>query len=425
MAASVAQIGIGPVMGLLLVATTMIGSGVFLLPATLATVGSISALGWLLAAVGAILIGLTLAGLASVAPTGFIDAIGVVLGPFVGQVAALLWVLPFPLVNAAIAIAVGGNVGFLFPGLAVQPAASLVAMGFITLMMLCAHFGARLVAQAGAASLAVGLVPILLVATLGIGYFDVQTFRDGWNVSGGPASSALFQATILCFWAFLGLEAASLVSRHMRAPEINVPIATVGGVLLATLIYVVATTVIAGMIPAERLARSTAPFADATALIIGSVAAVLVAVAAAVKASGTLGASQLNGAECWLAAQRQLGVHGLSYPAANLAMGLLAMVVVWLTASPTLGAQYGMLIEAVVVLTLLIYGLAGIALARARGGLRRWVALGAAAFSWGLVMVQSAAMLAMAAAIIAVMVALVMIRMRMRMRRLRLGAGLE
>jgi hypothetical protein len=61
------RIGIGPVMGLLLVATTMIGSGIFLLPATLATVGSISVSGWLLAAAGAVLVGLALAGLAGIA----------------------------------------------------------------------------------------------------------------------------------------------------------------------------------------------------------------------------------------------------------------------------------------------------------------------------------------------------------------------
>ena len=40
---------IGPRLATLLVANNMIGSGIFLLPATLATVGSITIVGWLLA----------------------------------------------------------------------------------------------------------------------------------------------------------------------------------------------------------------------------------------------------------------------------------------------------------------------------------------------------------------------------------------
>ena len=384
-------------LGMLLVATTMIGSGIFLLPATLAAVGTISVLGWVVAASAAMLIGLTMARLASVSPYGFLDAIGLVFGPFAGQAVALLWVLAFPLGNAAIAIAAGGNVGFLAPSLATQPAASWVATGFVALMTLCAHRGARAVALVGAISLGVGMVPILLVGLFGIGHFDAALFRAGWNMSGGPAAAAVFQATILCFWAFLGLEAASLVSRQMRDPHINVPVATVGGVLLATVVYLVATTVIAGMIPAQVLARSTAPFADATVLIFGPVAAGLVAVAAALKASGTLGASLLNGTESWLSVQRQLRVPGLSYGAVNVVMGVLATAVVWATASPTLGGQYGVLISVVVVLTLMIYGLAGLALARVRTGLARWTGLAAAAFSFGLVAVQGAQMLWLAA----------------------------
>ncbi len=407
MTAGPAKAGIGPVLGVILVATTMIGSGIFLLPATLAAIGTISVLGWLLAATGAMLIGLTMAWLASVSPYGFLDAIGQVFGPFAGQAAALAWVLAFPLVNAAIAVAAGGNVGFLVPSLAAQPTASWVATGFVALMTLCAHLGARMVARVGGISLLAGLLPILIVILFGIGHFDADLFRAGWNVSGASAPNALFQAAILCFWAFLGLESASLVSRQIRDPHINVPVATVGGVLLATIVYLVATTVIAGMIPADVLAQSTAPFADATVLIIGPVAAALVAVAAAMKASGTLGASLLGGAESWLCVQRQLRVPGVSFATANLVGGILAAGVVWATASPTLGGQYGVLISVVVVLTLLIYGLAGLALARVRAGLARWVGLAAAAFSFGLVATQRLEMLWLAAGLTAATIAAV------------------
>ena len=51
-----------------LVASNMIGSGIFLLPATLAAVGSITVIGWAIGTVGALLIATILAKLSQVAP---------------------------------------------------------------------------------------------------------------------------------------------------------------------------------------------------------------------------------------------------------------------------------------------------------------------------------------------------------------------
>ena len=52
---------IGPVLATALVASNMIGSGIFLLPAPLATVGSITVVGWAIGTVGALLIATILA----------------------------------------------------------------------------------------------------------------------------------------------------------------------------------------------------------------------------------------------------------------------------------------------------------------------------------------------------------------------------
>jgi arginine:agmatine antiporter len=385
-------------MGVLLVTTTMIGSGVFLLPATLAAVGTISLLGWFIAATGALLIGLSLATLCRISDHGFMDAIGAALGPRAGQVAALLYFVAFPLVIAAVAIAAGGNIGFLVPELAAQPKASWLAAGLVLLMVAVVQIGAVTVARVGSVTLLIGLVPILLVATAGWTHFDPAVFRDGWIIGERSPSNALFEATLLCFWAFLGLETASVVSRQMRDPARSVPIATVGGILLATLIYIAATTAISGIIPAKALAVSTAPFADATRIFLGPIAAILVALAAAAKASGTLGSTQLAGAETWLGFQRQLGIKGISFGLANLTVGLLSAAVVLATASPTLASQYGQIISAVVVLTLLVFGLAGFAAFRISHGAKRLTGLGAVIFCFGLIAVQPGAILLLAIA---------------------------
>lgn len=403
-------------MGTLLVTTTMIGSGVFLLPATLAAVGTISVIGWVIAASGALLIGLSLAALCRVSDFGFMDAIGVALGPFAGRVAALLYFVSFPLIIAAVALAAGGNIGFLVPELAMQPAASWLTISLILLMVGIVQVGAVTVARVGSVTLILGLVPILLVATAGWTRFDPTIFREGWIVGDRTPPNALFEATLLCFWAFLGLETASVVSRRMKDPARSVPISTVGGILLATLIYIAATTAISGIIPAPALARSTAPFADATRIFLGPIAAVLVALAAAAKAIGTLGTTQLSGSETWVGFQRLLGIKGIPFGLANLLLGLLSSAVVLATASPTLAGQYGDIISAAVVLTLLVFALAAAAVVRVARGLQRAIGLGAIAFCLGLIAVQptNILLLAIAATLIMALAILALGRVRRR-----------
>ena len=81
---------LGPVAAGFLVAGNMIGSGVFLLPAGLAAIGSISLIGWIITTAGALALALVFAGLAQARP----DAAGLTgyvregMGDFVGFLSA-------------------------------------------------------------------------------------------------------------------------------------------------------------------------------------------------------------------------------------------------------------------------------------------------------------------------------------------------
>ena len=66
------------------------------------------------------------------------------------------------------------------------------------------------------------------------------------------------------------------------------PIATIGGVILAGVCYVLSSSVIMGMIPNRELLASSAPFADAARLALGDAAANAVALCAAVGCLGSL-----------------------------------------------------------------------------------------------------------------------------------------
>ena len=85
------------------------------------------------------------------------------------------------------------------------------------------------------------------------------------------------QSLVLVFWAYLGLESASVAAAVVENPERNVAIATIAGVLLAALIYMVGQRAMMGLAPASDLANSSAPFALVAGKILGPVAGPLVA----------------------------------------------------------------------------------------------------------------------------------------------------
>jgi len=94
-----------------------------------------------------------------------------------------------------------------------------------------------------------GLLPVLLVATFGWLRFDAALFHQSWNPGHLAIGTALPRSVLLVFWAFLGLESASIAAAVVERPERNVALATVNGVLLAALVYIAASAAIFGLVP--------------------------------------------------------------------------------------------------------------------------------------------------------------------------------
>lgn len=356
---------VGPLLATALVASNMVGSGLFLLPATLAAVGSITVIGWLIATVGALLVGLTLARLGQVSPQagGPCAYADEALGRYMGFQSTTIYWLSCWTGNIAIAVAATGYLASFFAALSTPLHAAFATVGLIWLMTLLNIYGARLVCKVESFSIGIGLIPILVIATLGWTHFDAALFAASWNVQQLPAMKVVPESLILVFWAFTGLESASVAAAVIENPRRNVPIATIAGVILAAVIYIASTSVIMGLIPAAQLAKSSAPFADAVGLVLGPFAGGLVALMALVKATGTLGGWILLTAQTGKAgAERGLfpavfgrvDRHGIAVPNL-LIMAVLMSVVVFLTASPTLGQQFGKLIEVSVIFCLLVY----------------------------------------------------------------------
>jgi arginine:agmatine antiporter len=351
------KLGLG--LATMLVAGNMIGSGIYLLPATLAAIGGISLAGWVIAAVGALLLGAVFGWLAVLRPgtDGLAALVGDRLGRVFGFQTAQFYWLTCWIGDIAVAVAVTGYLAFFFPTLRDIWPGAIATAGAIWAITLLNIVGVRLVGRFEGATLVVGLVPIVAVGVLGWLWFDPALFAASWNVGGAAPSVASV------FWAFLGLESAAVAAAVVRDPERNVPLATVGGVGLAAIVYVAAFAAIMGLLPADRMTASTAPFADAVARIVGPAAAALVALCAAAKAAGTLGGWILVTAETtrWTAAAGYLPrflSHRSSRGTSARALVVMAAImsaVVFLTASPTLGQQFSLLINLAVMLTLMVY----------------------------------------------------------------------
>jgi arginine:agmatine antiporter len=356
---------IGPVLATVLVAGNMIGSGIFLLPATLAAVGSITVTGWVIAMLGALVLAAVFAKLAQLVPAqgGLCAYASEALGPYMGfQASALYWFSCW-LTNLAIAVAATGYLASFLPALAAPLPATVATVALIWGFTLLNVLGPRAVCQLGWVAITVGLVPILLVALAGWWFFDPHLFRASWNVQHLPAWRAVPDSLVLVFWAFTGLESASIATSVVENPQRNVPLATFGGVLVAGVLYLGSCSVIMGLIPAQRLATSTAPFADAVHLMLGPLAGAGVALAALVKLSGSLAGWILVGAQMGAAGAARglfprifarLDGRGVPVPGL-LIVAALSSVLAFASMSPTLAEQFGKLIEVTTILTLLVY----------------------------------------------------------------------
>lgn len=356
----------------LVVAGNMIGSGVYLLPTTLAATGSSSIIGWLICGLGAITLAAVFGGLGRMQPDadGLSDFTRRGMGRFVGYQTALAYWAACLTGNVAVAVAGTGYLAFFFPALKepIWSAVSNLVLIWVTTAAYAA--GARTAARFGAITLGLGLIPIVLAVVAGFIAFDADLFAASWSPSGAPLTATVPASLVVIFWAFLGVESAAVLSRLVEDPARDVARASLGGVALAFIVYLAASVAVFGVIPADVLAHSTSPYADLAARVMGSSVAGLVAACAVIKATGTIaGWTMLGGETARSAAEagwlpRWFGGDGrlpLTNPLIN---GALMSLMIVASIQPTLGQQFGVLIGVTSVLTLCLYALCSITLWR-------------------------------------------------------------
>ena len=363
---------VGVIGAAMIVVGTTVGSAVYLLPASLGLIGSISMIGWGLATLAAFAIAGVFVGLAPRAPQarglpGYVEA---GLGRFWGvQTSVYYWVGTWVSL-VAVALAAAGATAFLFPAAAEPGPRMIVTQAVIWLAIGVAWMGSRAVAKAQAMTLILGLAPVILTATVGWLWFHPDVFRQSWNPGDLAPLQAIQGSALGAFWAFVGLEAAAGTAGVVRDPKRNVPRATILGVGAAAALYLSSNAAIMGILPAADLAASTAPFADATRAVLGVGLGALVAGCVLVRCIGCLCSVALITVETGRTAADDgafpavfrsrpgevRSVFGL------LAAGGCASALALATVDPDLARQYATVSNVVALMSLYCYGLAAVSL---------------------------------------------------------------
>lgn len=281
------QIGLG--IATTLVLGNMIGSGVFLLPASLAPYGGYSLVGWVVSALGALLLAGVFFRLAKRAPRagGPYAYSREAFGDCVGFLVA--WVYWIALVggNATIAVAFASYMSAFIPALAAQPLyGAVTAMTAVWVLVAVNIAGIRNAGGVQVATTVLKVLPLLALALFGFTRFDPHLLVPGPQA--GPALGAINICVTATLFAFVGVECATIPAGHVRDPEKTIPRATLLGTAIAAVLYIACTAAVMGLLPASELAKSQAPFADAGRLLWGGWASWLIAGAAAISCFGAL-----------------------------------------------------------------------------------------------------------------------------------------
>lgn len=296
--------GFGPWMSMAMVVGTLIGSGIFLMPAVLAPYGPNITLAWAISIGGTFCIAFCMAQLAKVVPGGPVVYITRAFGELPAFFAVWNYVLTILSGLAAVALAMAGSLTYIFPQTATEGGIFIWSAGSIVILAIVNLLGIRTAGRLQVVATLIKLIPLLLVLI-----FVATRFGTGQPLeplAATPISGAsILGAASLTLFSLTGFEVGAITAPVTEDAERNVPRAQVWGVAFTGLIYLFATLAVLAILPSAVAAHSKAPFADAITPILGPSAGTFIAVIVAISAFGANNALLLSGAEVLHSIARQ------------------------------------------------------------------------------------------------------------------------
>ena len=255
-----------------LVVGNMVGTGIFLLPASLASFGSVGLLGWIITACGAICLAIVFARLGSKYPKtgGPYVYSRQALGDFVGfQVAWNYWIANGITGNAALAIGFVSYATYFIPSISENLVYHLgTGLGVLWLLTFINTFGVRTGGTFQLVITILKIIPLIIVAIVGLFYVN---WNNIFPLTTGSFTfkESLTGAVSLTLFAFIGLEASTIPAENIENSNKNIARATMIGTIISGLIYLITTISLMGIIPPHELMHSQTPFADAAYSVFG------------------------------------------------------------------------------------------------------------------------------------------------------------
>ncbi len=272
-----------------LVIGNMIGAGIFMLPVSLSVYGSISIMGWAISASMAFILSIIFKRLSSKYPgeSGPFHYTEKSFGEFIGFFIVWGYWISILLVNASLAIVVTSYSTIFIENLNKPIYSILFSVTVIILIASINLSGIKKVGKFQYVTTFLKIIPLLLAVIISFFVFDINNFFP-INISQETNIEAITVTTALTFFAFLGIESATIPTDKIKNPKETVPKATIIGTVLTIFIYISSSIAIFGILHPNEISMSNAPFADAIGIILGDYGRNLIAIFAIISALGSL-----------------------------------------------------------------------------------------------------------------------------------------
>ena len=142
------------------------------------------------------------------------------------------------------------------------------------------------------------ILGIVVVCFSGIG--DVS--GRGWSNFGGTFPGAkggiagFMGALVAALWAYDGWNDLNMIAGEVKQPERSIPIALIVGVAIVGVLYILVNAGVQYVLPASAIAASPRPASDAVALVMGRMGAGIVSAGMALSMLVTLNGTIMSGA---------------------------------------------------------------------------------------------------------------------------------
>ena len=276
-------------MATMLVCGNMIGSGVFMLPATLAEVSGPMAtiIAWIITTIGSILLALSFANLGSkfTETGGAYQYTKEAFGEFVGFISAWLYWNGSWIGNAAIVVALVSYSTAIFPSLNNPLISIIYGSAILWIFTIINIVGVK------AAGKLQSYITVFKIAFFGLFIiiaflnFDISNITPLIPKEKGLNTIPLAAASTL--WAFVGLESATVTGGEITNPEKNIKKSTIYGIIIASIIYLLISIGSMGAMSNADLAASQAPLIEILFNALGNSVGKILAISVVICILGT------------------------------------------------------------------------------------------------------------------------------------------